>query len=85
MKTIENLIDAAFGVAAIASKGNHSFERIPDGNKVVFYYRGNPVCVLNFDTRSFELDHCGTSSIGRTLKAYRDELTARGFSCSQVK
>ena len=87
MKAIENLLDAAFGVAAIASKGNHGFERIPGGNEVVFYYRGNPVCVLNFATKSFKLDHCGyhTSSTARTLKAYRDELTARGFTCSQVK
>lgn len=87
MKAIINLIAAAFGVATIASTGNHGFERIPGGNKVVFYYHGNPVCVLNFDTKSFTLDHCGykTSSISRTLKAYRDELTARGFTCEQVK
>ena len=87
MKAIKNLVAAAFGVATIASKGNHSFERIPGENKVVFYYRGNPVCVLNFGTKSFTLDHCGykTSSTSRVLKAYRDELTARGFTCSQVK
>lgn len=87
MKTIKNLLDASFGVAAIASKGNHSFERIPGRNEVVFYYRGNHVCVLDFATKSFKLDHCGykTSSISRTLNAYRDELTARGFTCSQVK
>ena len=87
MKAIKNLIAAAFGVAAIASKGNHSFERVPGTPEVVFYYRGNPVCVLNFGTKSFKLDHCGykTSSTSRVLKEYRDELTARGFSCSQVK
>lgn len=69
MKAIKTLIDAAFE------------------NKVVFYYHGNPVCVLNFDTKSFKLDHCGykTSSTARTLNAYRDELTARGFTCSEVK
>ena len=87
MKAIKNLLDAAFGVATIASTGNHSFKRIPFENKVVFYYHGNPVCVLNFDTKSFKLDHCGykTSSTTRTLNAYRDELTARGFTCEQVK
>lgn len=87
MKAIKTLIDAAFNGAATAFSGNHCFKRIPGENKVVFYYHVNPVCVLNFDTKSFKLDHCGykTSSTARTLNAYRDELTARGFTCEQVK
>ena len=87
MKAIKTLVNKAFGVATIASKGNHSFKRIPGENKVVFYYHGNPVCVLNFGTKSFKLDHCGyeTSSTARTLNAYCDELTAWGFTCEQVQ
>lgn len=88
MKTIKTLVNKAFinGVAT-AFRGNHCFKCVPGTPEGVFYYHGNPVCVLNFDTKSFKLDHCGykTSSTSRTLNAYRDELTARGFTCSQVK
>lgn len=46
-----------------------------------------PIFVLNLDTKTFRLDDCGykTSSTTRTLNAYRDELTARGFTCSRVR
>lgn len=87
MKAIKTLIDAAFGVAAIAYKGNHSFICDKGKNVIVFYYHISPVCVLDLHTKSFKLDHCSyeTSSTTKTLNAYRDELTARGFTCSQVK
>lgn len=87
MKAIKTLLEAAFNGVATAFSGNHCFKRVPDKNEVVFYYHLSPVCVLDLDTKSFKLDHCGfdTSSTTRTLNAYRDELTARGFTCSQVK
>lgn len=87
MKAIKTLIDAAFNGAAAGNKGNHGFNRVESRNVIEFYYHLNPVCVVNLNTKSFKLDHCGyeTSSTARTLNAYRDELTARGFTCEQVQ
>lgn len=87
MKAIKTLIDAAFTGAAVGNKGNHGFNRDESRNVIEFYYHLNRVCVVNLNTKSFKLDHCGykTSSTTRTLNAYRDELTARGFTCEQVK
>lgn len=88
MNAIKTLIDAAFNrAAAIACKGNHSFVRIPGKSKVVFYYYVYPVCVLDFNNRSFKLDHCcwETLSMTITLNAYHDELTARDFTCVKVE
>ena len=88
MKAIKTIVNKAFinGVAT-AFSGNHCFKCVPGNPEVVFYYHLSPVCVVNLHTKSFRLDHCGyqTSSTNRTLNAYRDELTARGFTCSQVK
>jgi hypothetical protein len=87
MKAIKTLTEVAFNGVATASTGNHGFIRDKGRNVIVFYYHLSPVCVLNLDTKTFRLDDCGykTSSTTRTLNAYRDELTARGFTCSQVK
>ena len=88
MKAIKTIVNKAFinGVAT-AFSGSHCFKCVPGNPEVVFYYHGNPVCVVNLHARTFALDHCGfdTSSTTRTLNAYRDELIARGFTCSQVK
>ena len=88
IKAIKTLVNKAFiNGAAHASRGNHCFKCVPGNPEVVFYYHDNPVCVLNFRTKSFKLDHCGYNTISttRTLNEYRYELTARGFTCSQVK
>ena len=87
MKTIKILIDAALNGAAAGNKGNHGFNRVESRNMIEFYYHLSPVCVVNLRTKTFKLDDCGykTSSTARTLNAYRYELTARGFTCSEVK
>lgn len=87
MKAIKTLIDAAFNGAAVGNKGNHGFNRDESRNMIEFYYHLSRVCVADLSTRTFKLNHCEyySSSTARTLNAYRDELTARGFSCSQVK
>ena len=87
MKAIKTLIDAAFNGAVQGHKGNHGFVLVESRNMIVFYYHLSRVCVVDTSTQTFKLDHCGyhTSSTTRTLNAYRDELTARGFTCSQVK
>lgn len=87
MKAIKTLIEAAFNGVATARKGNHGFIRDEGRYMIVFYYHMSPVCVVDLMTHTFKLNHCGyhTSSTTRTLNAYRDELTALGFTCSQVK
>ena len=87
MKAIKTLVHKAFNGAATAFSGNHCFKWVPGTPEVVFYYHLSPVCVVNLCTKTFKLDDCGykTSSTTRTLNAYLDELTARGFTCSEVK
>lgn len=87
MKVTKTLVAAALGGAAVGNNGNHSFTRIAGRNKVIFYYFMNPVCVLDLNTKTFRLDHCGykTSSTTRTLNAYHAELTVRGFSLAYMR
>lgn len=87
MKTIKTLIDAALNGTAEAHKGNHGFIRVESRNIIVFYGHSGRVCTVDISNKTFKLNHCGydTYSTTRTLNAYRDELTARGFTCSPVK
>lgn len=87
MKAIKTLIDAALNGTAEAHKGNHGFIQVESRNMIVFYGYLGRVCTVDLSTQTFKLNHCGydTSSTARTLNTYRDELTARGFTCSQVK
>ena len=87
MKAIKTLIDAAFGGASAASTGNHGFVRVESRNIIVFYDHLGRVCTVDLSTQTFKLNHRGyhSSATARTLNAYRDKLTARGFTCSEVK
>lgn len=87
MKAIKTLIDAAFGGVATASTGNHGFVLVESRNMIVFYNQSGRVCTVDISTQTFKLNNreYHSSSTTRTLNAYRDELTARGFTCSQVK
>lgn len=87
MKTIKTLIDAAFNGAVQGHKGNHGFVLVESRNMIVFYDYLGRVCAVDLSTQTFKLNHRGyhSSATTRTLNAYRDELTARGFTCSQVR
>lgn len=87
MKTIKILVNKALNGTASDHKGNHGFVLVESRNVIVFYGHSGRVCTVDLSTRTFKLNRCGydTSSTTRTLNAYRDELTARGFICSQVK
>lgn len=87
MKAIKTLIDAAFNGAATGNKGNHGFVLVESRNMIVFYNQSGRVCAVDISTQTFKLNHreYHSSATTRTLNAYRDELTARGFTCSEVK
>lgn len=87
MKAIKTLIDAALYGAVEGHKGNHGFVQVESRNMIVFYDHLGRVCAVDISTQTFKLNHRGyhSSATTRTLNAYRDELTARGFTCSQVR
>ena len=87
MKAIKTLVNKAFNGAGAASTGNHGFVQVESRNMIVFYDHLGRLCTVDLSTQTFKLNHRGynTSSTSRALNAYRDELTARGFTCSQVK
>lgn len=86
MKVINTLLEEAFNGVATEHKGNHGFVRVESRNMIVFYYYLGRICTVDLSTQTFKLNHCGyhSSATTRTLNAYRDELTARGFTCSRA-
>lgn len=87
MKAIKTLVKAAFNGAVQGYKGNHGFVKVESRNMIVFYDHLGRLCTVDLSTQTFKLNYRGyySSATTRTLNAYRDELTARGFTCSRVK